>query len=97
MFAAEFAFGPMAAFTNDEGLAFFDPGYRKEEDLKIMINAFAIGLMQAANGAAPGIFVQNLRFWGDADDKEHGITVKIKFRRVRNLTAIPQWRLYALL
>jgi len=71
MFATEFVFGPMAAFTNDEGFAFFDPGHRNEEDLKIMIDAFVIGLLQAAYRTAPGLFIQNLGFWVYADDKEH--------------------------
>jgi len=71
MFTTEFVFGPMAAFTNDEGFAFFDPDHRNEEDLKIMIDAFVIGLVQAANRATFGILVQNFRFWGDADNKEH--------------------------
>jgi len=75
MFTAEFVFGPMAVFTNDEGFAFFDPDHRNEEDLKIMIDAFVIGLVQAANRATFGVLVQNFRFWGYADDKEHGITV----------------------
>ena len=67
----ELIFGAVAAFTQDEGFAFFDPGYRNEEDLKIMIDAFVIGLVQAANRATFGILVQNFRFWGDADNKEH--------------------------
>ena len=71
MFTTEFVFGPMAAFTNDEGFAFFDPDHRNEEDLKIMIDAFVIGLVQAANRATFGSLVQNFRFWGYADDKEH--------------------------
>jgi len=75
MFTTEFVLGPMAAFTNDEGLAFFDPGHRNEKYLKIMIDAFGIGLMQTANGATFGILVQNFCFWRYADDKEHGITV----------------------
>jgi len=80
MFATEFVFGPMAAFTYDEGLAFFDPGHRNEEDLKIMIDAFVIGLVQAASRATFGILVQNLRFWAYAEDKEHGLPVQIKLR-----------------
>ena len=71
----EFVFGAMAAFTQDEGLAFFDPDHRNEEDLKIMIDAFVIGLVQAANRTPSGIFVQNLRFWVYTEDKEHGINV----------------------
>ena len=67
----EFVFGAMTAFTQDEGLAFFDPNHRDEEDLKIMIDAFVIGLVQAANRATLGILVQNLRFGGYADYKEH--------------------------
>ena len=67
----EFVFGAMAAFTQDEGLAFFDPDHRNEEDLKIMIDAFVIGLVQAANRTPSGIFVQNLRFWVYTEDKEH--------------------------
>jgi hypothetical protein len=49
MFTTEFVFGPMAAFTNDEGIAFFDPDHRNEQDLKIVIDALLIGLVQAAN------------------------------------------------
>jgi len=75
----EFVFGAMTAFTEDEGFAFFDPDHWKEEDLKIMIDAFVIGLVQAANRTPSGIFVQNLRFWVYAEDKEHVIIVKIKF------------------
>lgn len=71
----EFVFGAMTAFTEDEGLAFFDPDHRNEEDLKIMIDAFVIGLVQAANRTSSGIFVQNLRFWVYTEDKEHGIIV----------------------
>ena len=65
----------MAAFTNDEGFAFFYPDHRNEEDLKIMIDAFVIGLVQAANRTPSGIFVQNLRFWVYTEDKEHWIIV----------------------
>jgi len=71
MFTTEFVFGPIAAFTNDEGRAFFDPDHRNEQDLKIMIDALVIGLVQAANRATCGILVQNLGFWGYADYKEH--------------------------
>jgi hypothetical protein len=71
----EFVFGAMTAFTEDEGLAFFDPDHRNEEDLKIMIDAFVIGLVQAANRTPSGIFVQKLRFWVYTEDKEHGIIV----------------------
>ena len=71
----EFVFGAMTAFTENEGLAFFDPDHRNEEDLKIMIDAFVIGLVQAANRTPSGIFVQNLRFWVYTEDKEHGIIV----------------------
>ena len=75
MLALEFVFGAMTAFAEDEGLAFFNPDHRNEEDLKIMIDAFIIGLVQAANRTPSGVFVQNLRFWGYADNKEHGLTV----------------------
>jgi len=75
MFTTEFVFGPMAAFTNDEGRAFFDPDHRNEQDLKIVIDALVIGLVQAANRATLGILIQNLRFWGYADDKEHAVPV----------------------
>ena len=71
MFTTEFVFGPIAAFTNDEGRAFFDPDHRNKQDLKIMIDALVIGLVQAANRATFGILVQNLGFWGYADYKEH--------------------------
>ena len=71
MIPFKFVFGAMAAFTQDEGFAFFDPGHRNEEDLKIMIDALVIGLVQAANRASSGQFIQNLRFWVYADDKEH--------------------------
>ena len=74
-FPTDFVLGPVAAFTNNERRTFFNPGYRDEKDLKIMIDAFVIGLVQAANRATFGILVQNFRFWGYADDKEHGITV----------------------
>ena len=67
----EFIFGAMAALADDERLAFFDPGHRNEENLKIMIDAFVIGLVQAANRTTPGLFIQNLRLWGYADNKEH--------------------------
>jgi hypothetical protein len=72
----EFVFGAMTAFAEHEGFAFFDPDHRNEEDLKIMIDAFVIGLVEAANRAPSGIFVQNLRFWGYADNKEHGLTMQ---------------------
>jgi len=67
----EFVFGAMTAFAQDEWRAFFDPDHRNEEDLKIVIDAFVIDLVQAANRAALGILVQNFRFWGYAEDKEH--------------------------
>ena len=67
----EFVFGAMAAFTQHEGFAFFDPDHRNEEDLKIMIDAFVIGLLQATNRTPPGIFVQDFRFWAYTEDKEH--------------------------
>jgi hypothetical protein len=41
----EFVFGTMTALTQDKGLAFFDPGYRNEKYLKIMIDTHFIGLM----------------------------------------------------
>jgi hypothetical protein len=67
----EFIFGAMAAFADDERLALFDPGHRNEKNLKIMIDALVIGLVQTANRTTPGLFVQNLRLWGYAEDKEH--------------------------
>ena len=71
----EFIFRSVTTLANGEGLAFFDPDHRNEEDLKIMIDAFVIGLVQAANRTSSGIFVQNLRFWVYTEDKEHGIIV----------------------
>ena len=71
MIPFEFVFGAMTAFTQDEGFAFFDPGHRNEKDLKIVIDALAIGLVQAANRTSSGLFIQNLGFWVYADDKEH--------------------------
>ena len=65
----------MTLFAQDEGLAFFDPDYRNEKNLKVMIDAFVIGLVQTANRATSGILFQNLRFWGYADYKEHGVPV----------------------
>ena len=67
----EFIFGAMAAFAYDERLAFFNPGHRNEENLKIMIDALVIGLVQPANRTTPGLFVQIFRLWGYADNKEH--------------------------
>ena len=75
--AFEFILGAMAAFTYDEGFAFFDPGHWNEEDLKIVIDALVIGLLQTANRTTPWILVQHLRFRGYADNKEHGIPVEI--------------------
>ena len=70
-FPIEFVLGPMTAFAQDEGLAFFDPGHRNEKDLKIMIDALVIGLVQTANRTTSGVLVQNLRFGGYADNKKH--------------------------
>ena len=70
-FPIEFVLGPMTAFAQNEGLAFFDPGHRNEKDLKIMIDALVIGLVQAANRTTSGVLVQNLCFWRYADYKEH--------------------------
>ena len=61
----------MAAFTLEKGFSFFDPGHRYEKYLKIMIDALVIGLVQSADGTAPGIFFEHLRFRGYAKDKEH--------------------------
>ena len=58
----EFILGAMTAFALDEGLAFFDSGDRNEKNLKVMIDALAIGLVQTANRATSGILIQNLRF-----------------------------------
>jgi len=63
MIPREFILGAMTAFALDEGLAFFDSGDRNEKNLKVMIDALAIGLVQTANRATSGILVQNLRFW----------------------------------
>jgi hypothetical protein len=45
-----------------------------------MIDAFVVSLVQTANRTTPGILVQNLRFWGYTDYKEHGVPVYIQFR-----------------
>ena len=74
-FRIEFIFGPMATFALNEGIAFFDPGHRYEKNLKVVIDALVVGLVQTANRTTPGILVQNLRFWGYADYKEHGVPV----------------------
>jgi len=78
-FPFEFILGAMAAFTQNEGLAFFNPGDRNEKYLKVMIDALVIGLVQTANRATHGIFVQNLCFRGYSNDKEHVIPAKIQF------------------
>ena len=83
----EFVFGAMAAFADDEWLAFFDPGHRNEKYLKIMIDALVIGLMQAADRTTPGLFVQNFRLWRYADYKEHFIGFKGSGFRVRTSSA----------
>jgi len=70
-FPTEFVLGPVAAFTNNERLTFFNPGYRDEKDLKIMIDALFIGLVQTAHRTTPGILVYNFYFWGYADYKKH--------------------------
>jgi hypothetical protein len=74
-FLIEFIFGLMAAFAQDEGLTFFDPDHRNEKNLKVVIDALVVGLVQTANRTTSGILVQNLRFWGYADYKEHGVSV----------------------
>jgi hypothetical protein len=70
-FPTEFVLGPVAAFTQNERLAFFDPGHRDEKDLKIVIDAPAIGLVQTAYRTTPGILIYDLYFWGYADYKKH--------------------------
>jgi hypothetical protein len=72
----------MAAFTLEKGFAFFYPGHRDEKYLKIMIDALVIGLVQPANGTAPGIFVKHLRFGGYAEDKEHYRGSKVQSSKV---------------
>jgi hypothetical protein len=54
-FPIEFAPGPVAAFTQNERVAFFDPGHRNEKDLKIVIDALVICLVQTAHRTTPGI------------------------------------------
>lgn len=80
----EFIFGAMAAFANDEGFAFFNPGHRNEKNLKIMIDTLVVGLVQAANRTTPGLFVQNLRLWGYADNKEHYSGSKVQGLKVQS-------------
>ena len=82
MIPFEFVFGPMATFTYDKGLSFFDPGHRNEEDLKIMIDAFVIGLVQAANRTTSGLLVQNLRLWGYAENKKHALGSRVQGYKV---------------
>jgi hypothetical protein len=79
-FPLEFVFGPMTTFTQDEGFAFFHPGERNEKNLKVMIDAFVIGLVQTANRTTSGILVQNFRFWGYSEYKEHAVPVYFHFR-----------------
>jgi hypothetical protein len=69
----------MAAFAQDEGLTFFHPGHRNEKNLKVVIDALVVSLVQTANRTTPGILVQNLRFWGYTDYKEHGVPVSKQF------------------
>ena len=61
----------MAVFTLDKGLTFFDPGNRDEKYLKIMVDTLVIGLVQPADGTAPGVFVKHFRFGGYAEYKKH--------------------------
>ena len=68
----------MAAFTLQKGFAFFNPGHRDEKYLKIMIDALVVGLVQSADGTAPGIFVKHFRFRGYAEDKEHYLGSKVQ-------------------
>jgi hypothetical protein len=72
-FPLKFIFCPMATFTHNEGLAFFHSGNRNEKNLKIMIDALVIGLVQTANRTTSGILVQHFRFWGYSEYKEHAI------------------------
>ena len=82
----EFVFGAMAAFADDERLALFDSGYRNEENLKIMIDALVISLLQTADRTTPGLFVQNLRLWGYADNKKHVLGSRFRVQRFRVTT-----------
>ena len=77
----------MAAFTLEKRFAFFYPGHRDEKYLKIMIDALVIGLVQSANGTAPGIFIKHLRFGGYAEDKEHSFRSGF---RVQRFTGAPE-------
>ena len=61
----------MAVFTLDKGLTFFDPGNRDEKYLKIMVDTLVIGLVQPADGTAPGVFVKHFRFGGYTEYKKH--------------------------
>ena len=56
-FLIEFIFGLMAAFAQDEGLTFFDPDHRNEKNLKVVIDALVVGLVQTAKWTPPRILV----------------------------------------
>jgi hypothetical protein len=40
--------------------------------------------VQAANRTTPGLFVQNLRLWGYADNKEHYSDSKVQGSKVQS-------------
>jgi hypothetical protein len=73
----------MASFTQDKGLALFNPGHRNEKYLKIMIDTLVISLVQATDGATPWILVKHLRFRGYADYKEHDQGSKVQGSKVQ--------------
>jgi hypothetical protein len=61
----------LTSIAHDKRFAFFDPDYRNEKKVQIMVHAFIISLIQSANRAPAGILIQNLYFGRNTGDENH--------------------------
>jgi hypothetical protein len=81
-FRPELGDGPLTPVAPDDRFSGLDFEDGDEKEAQVMVHAFVIGLVQAADRAAPGLLIQDLDLGRDAgDEKEEGVKHASKLPR----------------
>jgi hypothetical protein len=88
-FRPELGYGPLTPVAPDDRFSGLDFEDGDEKDAQVMVHALVIGLVQAANRAAPGLRIQDLDLGCDAgDEEEKGVKHASKLPRFGNCSGV---------